>query len=99
MVERYLGGLLLTAIGLAMVAGLFPIALIPANDVFTVISLFIVVEGWTIVATLLFTLGLQRILGPDSRFERYLARSWRRVFVFVAGSSLIVAFCWLLAVF
>ncbi len=89
---------MLIAIGLAMIAGLFSIALMPVNDVFTAVGLFIVVEGYTIVAMLLITLGLQQALGPDSRFDRYLARTWRRVFVFVAGSSLIVAGCWLLAV-
>ena len=93
-----LGGVLLILCGLLMIAFLFGVAVIPANDLFDWICLFIVVEGYTIVATLLLTMGLRKLLGPNSRFDQFLAGSWRRVAAWVLGSSLIVALFWLVAV-
>ncbi|MCA9078160.1 MAG: hypothetical protein KDA93_24230 [Planctomycetaceae bacterium] len=92
-----MGGVLLILCGLMMVAFLFGLAVIPANDLFDWIGLFIVVEGYTIVATLMLTMGLRKVLGPHSRFDQFLARSWWRVVVWVLGSNLIVAGCWLIA--
>ena len=59
------GGVLLIACGLLMIAFLFGLAILPANDLFTVISLFIVVEGYTIVATLMLTMGLRKSAKPE----------------------------------
>lgn len=91
-------GALFVACGLLMIAFLFGVAVIPANDLFDWIGLFIVVEGYTIVATLMLTMGLRKLMGPNSRFDQFLASSWRRVAGWIIGSSLIVVGCWLVAV-
>ncbi len=96
--DELVGGYTLIVCGLMMIAFLFGVATLPANDIFTVIGLFIVVEGYTIVATLMLTMGLRKLLGPNNRIDRFLNRSWWRVVVWVVGSSLIVAGCWLIAV-